>query len=196
MIPLEKPDLDGGLTLHQTLAGRRSIRDFSPQALTLAELSQLLWAGQGITSQSGFRTAPSAGALYPIELYLAVGRVEGVPAGLFRYQHSKHLLLPVELGDHRAPLSRAALSQTWIRDAAVVIAVAAVARRTTRKYGKRGRRYVFMEAGHVAQNICLQATSLGLGSTPVGAFDDDEVKRALELAREAEPLYLLPVGRP
>ncbi len=163
--------------------------------MTLAELSQLLWAGQGITNRSGFRTAPSAGALYPLKLYAAVGRVEALPVGVYRYSPSKQLLEPIGAGDRRAALSRAAFSQTWVAESAVMIAVTAVARRTTRKYGERGRRYVYIEAGHVAQNICLQAVSLGLGVTPVGAFDDDEVKAVLALSAEAELIYLLPVGR-
>ena len=194
-VELQEPDQEGRLTLEETLAQRRSVRDFARGSLTLAELSQLLWAGQGITNRSGYRTAPSAGALYPLELYAAVGGVESLPAGVFRYRPSKQLLEPVGAGDRRAALSRAALSQTWIAESAVVIAVTAVARRTTWKYGERGRRYVYLEAGHVAQNICLQAVSLGLGVTPVGAFKDDEVKAVLALAAEAEPIYLLPVGR-
>ncbi len=190
-----EPDQEGRLPLEKTLAERRSVREFARGSLTLAELSQLLWAGQGITNRLGFRTAPSAGALYPLELYAAVGEVEPLPAGVFRYNPAERLLEPVGAGDRRAALSRAALSQSWIGESAVVIAVAAVARRTTRKYGKRGRRYVYIEAGHVAQNICLQAVSLGLGVTPVGAFEDDEVKAVLALSAEEEPIYLLPVGR-
>ena len=194
-VELQAPDQGGRLALEKTLAQRRSVRDFARGSVTLAELSQLLWAGQGITSRSGFRTAPSAGALYPLELCAAVGRVESLPVGVYRYSPSKQLLEPLGAGDRLTALSRAALSQTWIAESAVVIAVTAVARRTTWKYGERGRRYVYLEAGHVAQNICLQAVSLGLGVTPVGAFKDDEVKAVLALAAEAEPIYLLPVGR-
>ena len=195
-IALNEPDQEGRLTLETTLAKRRSVRDFSPGPLTLAEISQLLWAGQGITSREGFRTAPSAGALYPLDLYVVAGQVQGLPIGVFRYQPTKRVLESVAADDRRRQLSKAALSQTWIRDSAAVLAIAATARRTTWKYGERGLRYIYMEAGHVAQNICLQAVSLGLATTPVGAFRDDEVRRVLELRPDAEPVYLLPIGRP
>lgn len=194
-IALQDPDQAGRLTLEATLAKRRSVREFSQGSLTPAEISQLLWAGQGITSQAGYRTAPSAGALYPLELYVAIGRVESLPAGVFRYQPSKHALEPVGAGDRRRQVSRAALSQAWISDSAAIVAVAAMARRTTRKYGERGLRYIYMEAGHVAQNICLQAVSLDFAVTPVGAFRDDEIRHVLEMGPEAEPIYLLPIGR-
>ena len=194
-IALPEPDLTGKTTLEATLARRRSVRNFSQAALTLAEISQLLWAGQGITSPSGYRTAPSAGALYPLQLYVATGRVESLPAGVFGYEPSKHVLRRAGQGDRRDRVARAALSQTWIGDSGAIVAVAAIMRRTTRKYGERGRRYVYMEAGHVAQNICLQAVALDLGATPVGAFRDDEIRRALDMAPDAEPLYLLPIGR-
>ena len=195
-ITLQDPDQEGGLTLEAALAKRRSVRGFARGSLTLAEISQLLWAGQGITSRAGFRTAPSAGALYPLEILVAAGQVEGLPDGVFRYQPSKHTLEPVGPGDRRAQLSAAALSQTWIRDSAAVLTITATPRRTTWKYGERGLRYVYMEAGHVAQNICLQAASLDLATTPVGAFRDDEVHRVLEMSPGTEPIYLLPIGRP
>lgn len=194
-IALPEANQDGRVALERTLAARRSIRDFLPGAMTPAELAQLLWAGQGITAPSGLRSAPSAGALYPLELHVALGAVEFLPAGVFRYDPSRHSLEPLGAGDRRPQLARAAGSQTWIRDAAAVIAVAAVARHTASKYGERGRRYVYLEAGHIAQNICLQAAALSLGATPVGAFEDHEIKLLLGLASEAEPIYLLPVGR-
>jgi len=194
-IALPDPNRAGQLTLEATLAKRRSIRDFSRQPLTSAEISQLLWAGQGITSPMGLRTAPSAGALYPLDLYVAIGHIQSLPQGVFRYDPAKHILQPVGGGDRRDKVSRAALSQTWIADSAAVIAVAATMRRTTRKYGERGVRYAHMEAGHVAQNICLQAAALDLAVTPVGAFRDHEIRHVFEMASDAEPLYLLPVGR-
>ena len=195
-IALPKPDREGRVTLEAALAKRRPVRDFSRAPLTLTEISQLLWAGQGITNRAGFRTAPSAGALYPLELYFAVGQVEGLPPGVFRYRPAKHTLEHVGPEDRREQLSEAALSQTWVRDSAAVLAITAIPRRTTWKYGERGLRYIYMEAGHVAQNICLQTVSLGLATTPVGAFRDDEVQRLLGLPPDVEPIYLLPIGRP
>ncbi|MDJ0896219.1 MAG: SagB/ThcOx family dehydrogenase, partial [Alphaproteobacteria bacterium] len=161
-IVLQKPDRDGRVTLEAVLAKRRSVRDFSRAPVTLRELSQLLWAGQGITGRAEFRTAPSAGALYPLDLYVAAGQVKDLPAGVFRYHPAKHALEQVAAGDRREQLSQAALSQSWIGDSAAVLAITATPRRTTWKYGERGLRYIHMEAGHVAQNICLQTVSLGL----------------------------------
>ncbi len=194
-IALPNPDGAGRMTLEAALAKRRSVREFSRGPLTPDEISQLLWAGQGITSPMAFRTAPSAGALYPLDLYIAIGRVDSLPQDVFRYEPGKHTLRRVASGDRRDEVSRAALSQAWIADCAAVIAVTATMRRTTRKYGERGVRYAHMEAGHVAQNICLQAAALNLAATPVGAFRDDEIRQVLQMAPEAEPLYLLPVGR-
>lgn len=195
-ITLPAPDRDGPISLEATLAKRRSVRDFAPGPLTTAEVAQLLWAGQGITGAGGRRTAPSAGALYPLELIAAVGHVDAVPAGVFRYDPNTHALARIGNSDRRQQLARAALSQAWVGDSAVIIAVVGVPRRTTAKYGERGRRYIYLEAGHAAQNICLQAVALGLAVTPIGAFRDDAVHDLLGLGAEAQPIYLLPVGRP
>lgn len=194
-IALQAPDQDGRLTLEATLATRRSVREYSDGPLTWAEISQLLWAGQGVTNRAGYRTAPSAGALYPLELHVAIGRVESLPSGVYRYRPASHTLEIVGPADRRSEISRAALSQTWIADSAVVVGVAGMSRRITGKYGERGIRYMYMEAGHVAQNICLQAVALGLAVTPVGAFRDDEIRRILEMGSEMDPIYLLPIGR-
>lgn len=194
-IALPDPDTTGRMTLEAALAKRRSIREFSRGSLSPAEISQLLWAGQGITSPSAFRTAPSAGALYPLDLAIAIGCAGSLPQGVFEYEPGKHMLRRVASGDRREQVSRAALSQAWIADCAAVIAVTATMHRTTRKYGERGVRYAHMEAGHVAQNICLQAAALDLAVTPVGAFHDEEIREVLEMPSEAEPLYLLPIGR-
>ena len=194
-IALPAPDRDGRLTLEAALTKRRSVRNFAPGPLTPAEVAQLLWAGQGITGAAGLRTAPSAGALYPLELLAVIGDVDSVPAGVYGYAPAKHALTRVGDGDRRGQLARAALSQAWIRDSAVILAIVAVPRRTTVRYGERGRRYIDLEAGHVAQNICLQATALDLAVTPVGAFRDDAVHDLLGLGRQAQPVYLLPVGR-
>ena len=126
----------------------------------------------------------------------AAGQVEGVAAGVFRYHPAKHTLERIGPDDRREQLGQAAFSQTWIKDSAAVLVITATARRTTWKYGERGLRYIYMEAGHVAQNICLQTVSLGLATTPVGAFRDDQVRDLLELPPDTEPIYLLPIGRP
>ncbi len=164
-------------------------------ALSMAQVSQLLWAAQGITDRQGFRTAPSAGALYPLELYLAVGNVDGLGAGLYRYEPDSHTLARMDDQDLRRRLARAALGQQWVADNAAVLIITGVYSRTQRKYGRRAQRYVHMEVGHAAQNVFLQAASLGLGTVVVGAFDDDAVARALGLSQGEQPLCLMPVGR-
>jgi SagB-type dehydrogenase family enzyme len=195
-IALPSPEVETGKPVERTLNSRRSIREFSGETLSLAQISQMLWAAQGQTSPQGYRTAPSAGALYPLDVYLAVGEITGLPAGVYLYDPRGHALERVGSEDRRRQLSDAALAQIWIRRAAAVIILAAVFRRTTRKYGERGHRYVHLEAGHAAQNVYLQAVSLGLGTTTVGAFHDERVKAVLELPQEADPLCLLPIGRP
>jgi SagB-type dehydrogenase family enzyme len=174
---------------------RRSIREFAPGALALAEVGQLLWAAQGITDSVGLRTAPSAGALYPLEVCLAAGEVSALTPGLYRYDPNRHILAKTEDGDRRTELANAALGQAWIAAAAAILVLAAVYRRTTDKYGARGERYVHIEIGHAAQNIYLQALALGLGTTEVGAFDDRAVKAVLGLPGDQNPLAIMPIGR-
>jgi len=175
---------------------RRSIREFRDAALTLSDLSQLLWAAQGVTSPSGFRTAPSAGALFPLECHLLAGRVSELAVAVYRYDPLRHELSETAPGDRRAALALAALGQSWIAAASAILVLAAVDRRTTGKYGERGIRYIHIEAGHVAQNVYLQAAALGLGTTIVGAFSDDRVHELLEMNSEERPICLLPVGHP
>lgn len=194
LISLPPPALDGGQALERTLAGRRSVRMFSDARVTSEQLGQLLWSAQGITSPEGFRTAPSAGALYPLELFVVTGEVAGLPAAVYRYHPDVHALETRSGGDRLAQLGKAAHGQKWVREAALVVVFAAVYQRTTRKYGKRGIRYVHMEVGHAAQNLFLQAQSLGLGTVVVGAFDDQDVRAALELPAGMQPLSLMPVG--
>ena len=193
--PLPPPALSGPVSVEEALAGRRSVRDYADVPLTLAELAQLLWAAQGQTDPRGFRTAPSAGALYPLELFAVVGAVEGLGAGLYHYVPADHVLYRQAEGDLRGQLADRALGQSCVRRAPVVLVFAAVPERTTIRYGHRGHRYVYMEVGHAAQNVHLQAESLGLGTVVVGAFDDEGVRDLLALPRDHEPLYLMPVGR-
>ncbi len=194
-VPLPAPARAGKMPLETALRERRSMRAYGSGALTIAEVSHLLWAAQGVNRPGGFRTAPSAGALYPLELYLAAGEVEGLPQGLYRYLPREHALLPVGSGDRRSELCAAALGQECLNEGAAVIVLSAVYGRTTRKYGKRGVRYVHIEVGGAAQNIYLQAASLGLGTVFIGAFDDDRVSSVLDLPDDEVPLGLMPLGR-
>lgn len=179
------------MPLNLAIGRRRSVREFIPRALTLDETGQLLWAAQGMTEpRQGLRAAPSAGALYPLELEAVTG------AGVFRYRCADHTLLQRETHDVRGALAAAALSQACVARAPCVFVILSVASRTQAKYGARAMRYVLLEAGHAAQNILLEACTLGLGAVPVGAFDDDAVERVLKVARGEQPLYLVAVGPP
>lgn len=191
VLELPPPVPRGGVSLEEALARRRSVREFVDEPLTERQLAQLLWAAQGVTHSGGFRTAPSAGALYPLELYAATGR------GLYHYEPEGHCLTVVRRGDLRPAMGRAALDQSAVGDAPAVLVLAAVPRRTARRYGEELTwRYIDMELGHAAQNILLQAAALGLGGVPVGAFHEDRMRSALKLPAEHQPRYLIPVGRP
>ncbi len=194
-ISLPEPRLEGDVSVEETLSQRRSVRAYASEPLALAKLGQLLWAAQGITGENRrYRTAPSAGALYPLELYALATNVEGLESGVYRYDPAAHALEPHRSTADPAALTEAALGQTWVEDGAAVLIFAAIYARTTQKYGARGRQYVHMEAGHAAQNVYLQATALELGTVAVGAFDDAAVKRVVGLADDEEPLYLMPAG--
>lgn len=189
-IALPPPATRSATSLEEALAARRSVREFAPVPLTRSQLSQLLWAAQGITGPGGQRTAPSAGALYPLELYVATAD------GLHQYVPDGHRLIRRISHDVRSALRRAALDQEAVGTAPAVFVIAAVQARTEVKYGSaRSPRYLCMEAGHAAQNLLLEAAALGLGGVPVGAFDDERVWNALGLPADQRPLYLIPVGK-
>ncbi len=196
-IKLPEPVLSSSVSLEETLAQRRSVRGFSDHPVTITEIGQLLWAAQGVTEPGrGLRTAPSAGATYPLEIIVIIGRAEGVAPGAYRYAPGDHVLRPVLQEDQRQALTRAALNQSALLQAPVTFAVNAVHARTEARYARRATRYVDMEAGHAAQNLSLQAVALGLGSVVIGAFDDQDVAALLNLSPGEAPLYLIPVGRP
>lgn len=195
VILLPDPVRSGPVSLASALATRRSLRSYVERPLTLEKTGQLLWAAQGISDfRKGYRTAPSAGATYPLEIYLAAKDIEGFPAGLFRYVPQGHELHPLKKGSISAPLRESALGQQALEEAPSVFVITAVYSRTTKVYGERGVRYVHMEAGHAAQNLCLMAASLGLGSVVIGAFDDEAVHTLLGLPEAERVLYLIPAG--
>ncbi|MCK5194004.1 MAG: SagB/ThcOx family dehydrogenase, partial [Desulfobulbaceae bacterium] len=179
MIKLPKPAYDGKISVEAALKARKSIRSYSTEPLLLDDVSQLLWAVQGISRKNRMRTAPSAGALYPLEVYLVAGHVQGLQAGIYRYRPHGHELELVESGDRRRELAISALHQDCIEKGAIDLVLAGVYERTSVKYGSRAKRYVHMEIGHAAQNIYLQAVGLDLGTVVVGAFDDEKVQRTL-----------------
>lgn len=189
MIVLPPPKTKGAVSLEESIANRRSIRDFLDKALSLTQLSQILWSANSV---------PSAGGLYPLEIYLVIkkGGVEGVESGVYHYQPENHSLeLQLKEYNHQDFVS-ACLSQEPCDLAPVSLVIAAVYERTTGKYGERGIQYVHLEAGHAAQNICLQVAALNLGTVTIGAFIDKEVSRILNLPDNHQPLYILPLGWP
>jgi len=187
-INLPKPKQNGVKSLEQAIATRRSRRSFLPKSLTLEQIGQLVWAAQGRDAHSRYRTTPSAGATYPLELFVVT------KDGLFKYLSTEHALEGLIEGDIRNELASAAWGQEFIEAAPVTLIVAAEFSRTTDHYGERGVRYVYMEAGHAAQNVHLQAEAMGLGSVAVGAFDDTSVSKVLSLPRSLEPIYMVVVG--
>ena len=208
-IILPAPCDDGKVSLEKALNKRRSIREYSEDSLSISEISQILWAAQGITQKieeplsvwrgeqwmGGLRTAPSAGALYPIELYIAVGRVKGLSQGLYKYQPKKHSIIMVLEGDKRVDISNAALKQSCIRKGAINIIIFGVYKRTEYKYGKRAEQYVQIECGAVCQNIYLQSYALDLGTVFVGAFKDDSLKSTLNIPEDEYSLGIMPIGK-
>jgi SagB-type dehydrogenase family enzyme len=195
MIKLPEPRSSSPVSIEEALARRRSQREYADEPLRLLEIAQLLWAAQGMTDRQGFRTAPSAGALYPLEVYAVAGKVEGLAAGVYKYQPQHHRMVMVAVGDRRVDLAAAALGQSYIRNSPASIVFSAAYERVTRKYRDRGIRYAHMEAGHAAQNVCLQAVSLDIGTVVIGAFHEEKVQKALGLPKYEEPLYILPIGK-
>lgn len=199
IIELPKPSLKGELSVEKAIQRRRSIRNYREKPLDLKDVSQLMWAAQGITDPTkNYRAAPSAGATYPLEVYLVVGSngVNGLEEGVYLYQSFPHQLEKVLTRNRQPSLREAALGQSPVTDAPVNIIITAVYERTKGRYGTRGGRYVHMEAGHAGQNLYLQAEALGLGMVVIGAFHDNQIKKVLELPEKRDPLYVIPVGHP
>lgn len=198
-VPLPEPVKAGEVSVEEALFRRRSIREYTREPLTLQQVSQLLWAAQGVTEPRwGGRTAPSPGPTYPLEVYVVVaeGGVEDLDVGVYHYLPPSHSIVLVAGGDKTSDLGVAALDQEWVYDARINIVISTVFERTTLRYGERGVRYVHMEVGHVGQNLYLQAIALNLGMVVIGAFHDDQVQRVVNMPENENPLYIAPVGRP
>ncbi|MGB9912816.1 MAG: SagB/ThcOx family dehydrogenase [Candidatus Kapaibacteriota bacterium] len=196
-IMLPKANYEGRTSLEKVIATRRSVRNFKDEGITLSNIAQLLWAAQGVTDKiNRFRTAPSAGALYPLEVFVAVRKADGLGPGVYKYLPDGHKLVKIRDGDVSKAIMKEALWQEWVEKSAIIIVYSAVFGRTTWKYGERGIQYVYMEVGHSAQNVCLQAVSLGLATTTIGAFNDAGIKSVIGMKENETPLYILPVGIP
>lgn len=197
-IKLPAPNTKGKISVEEAISRRRSVRRYKNELLTIMQLSQILWSAQGITDLDRYRAAPSAGATYPLEIFILVGKgtIEGLEAGIYHYDVNSHSLNLHKQGDFRVDLAQAALAEGFISVAPMDIVVCALYPRTSYRYGKRGERYVHMEVGHVGQNVHLQAVALGLGTVMVGAFNDEEVSKVLDVEEAIKPLYIMPVGKP
>lgn len=195
IIELPEPSYDSDFSVEKALLERKSIREYSDETLSLKELSQILWAAQGITRKDGKRTTPSAGATYPLELYVLVDNVDNLEKGIYHYIPKNHTLDKISNDNLYDKISGIALNQKHVSSAPLLIVITAFYERTTNQYGDAGIRYVFMETGHAAQNIYLQATSLELGTVVVGSFNIDQLRTAMGLPINELPLYLMPVGK-
>ena len=198
VIKLPPPLLKGKVSLEEAITKRRSVRRYRPESLALFQLSQILWSAQGVTGGGRLRAAPSAGATYPLEIFVVIGKqaIEELETGIYHYEVDSHSLSLHKPGDFRIDLARAALDEGFIAAAPVDIVICALHTRTSYRYGRRGERYVHMEVGHVGQNIHLQAVALGLATVEVGAFDDEDVRKVLEVEEQIKPLYIMPLGKP
>lgn len=195
VIKLPPPILKGQVSLEEALTARRSIRQYADAPLTLEQVSQILWAAQGVTSPDGKRTAPSAIAIYPLQVYLIAGKVDNLASGLYKYNPNGHELSKLKDGDLRADLSTASMSQASIRGAAVNIIITGDMAKMVKKAGEGSEKWVYIEAGHAAQNLCLEATALNLGTVTVGGIKPDILRQALGIPAEEAPIYILPVGK-
>ena len=198
-VTLPPPVLKGKVSVEEVIAKRRSIRHFSREPLSLVALSQILWAAQGITdSDAGFRSAPSAGALYPLELYVVARRdgVDGLPEGVYHYEPKGHRVTLVKGGDFALELEDATWDQEIVKEASATVVITAVLSRTAAKYGRRASQYVSQESGHAAQNIFLQGAALGIGTVVMGAFSEGAVRRVVGAGPDERPLYVQPLGVP
>lgn len=195
-ISLPQPHVTGDISVEETLQNRRSIREYSDARLTLQEIARLAWSAQGITDEaSGFRTAPSAGATFPVEIYLLITGIPECEDGVYRYNNRNHSLEQKIEGDLRRELYEVSLRQPSITNAPVVMVITGVVQRTEQRYGQRALRYVYMEAGHVAQNVYLQGTALDIGTVVIGAFHDQSVSELMRLDEGEHPLYIMPLGK-
>lgn len=192
---LPGPVLKGDTSVEESLLRRRSIREYCRQPLTVVEVGQLLWSAYGITSPEGYRTAPSAQALYPLEIDLVAGSVEGLSPGAYRYSPRGHELRLTREGDLRESVCSTTFDQGFVGEGAAILVFSAVYERTCVEFGDAGEKFVHMDLGHSAENVHLQAVALGIGTVVVGAFRPEEVKQVLSLATEEQPLYLMPLGK-
>ncbi len=196
VVDLPEVDRTEGGPFYDLLFRRKSVRSFADEPMDMRQLSRLLFSGQGITRDNRFRTVPSGGAQYPIDIYVLVGDVEGLETGIYKYVPQGHRLERVNAEDRRRQMGTAALGQDWLADAPVVLVICAEYRRITGRYGERGERYAIIESGCTAQNISLMSVDLGLGTVLVGAFHDRSVAQLIEAPDGVEPLLIMPIGTP
>jgi len=196
IITLPAPMIQSSTSIEKAIKERRSVRSYKNIPLSIEEISQLLWAGQGITDPiSKYRSYPSAGALYPLELYIVINKAKSIEKGFYKYDPNKHALIKITERNITDEITQAALNQEFIKESAIIFIYTAITSKTTSRYGERGLRYIYMEAGHAAQNIYLQSVSLKIGVVVIGAFKDQEIKKIMNLKEDEIPLYIIPAGK-
>jgi len=195
-VPLPSPSFTGKKSVEEAIKARRTVRHFKAKALNLEQISQILWAAYGVTANDLYKSVPSAGALYPLDIWVAAGKngVEGLEAGVYQYIPKAHRLTQVKAGEVRDDIARASLYQSWMAAAPVIFIITGEYERCTRKYGEKGIPYTYIEAGHAGQNVFLQAGALGLGAGIVGAFHNDVIRQVLGISRNYDPILIMPVG--
>jgi SagB-type dehydrogenase family enzyme len=194
-IKLPEPKTTGSISVEETLLKRRSVREYLSEHLSLAEISQLLWSAYGITSEEGFRTAPSAGALFPLKIYLAAVNINKLEQGFYLYDSKTHTLELRKTGDYAEPLTAGTFFQDYIGEAAAILIISADYTGPNEKYGDQGKKFTWMDLGHLGQNVHLQAVSLDIGTVAVAAVRPDEIEKLLDLPGGEEVLYLMPLGK-
>ncbi|MBM4403746.1 MAG: SagB/ThcOx family dehydrogenase [Candidatus Cloacimonetes bacterium] len=195
-IPLPEPMITGSVSVEQAIHQRRSTRSFKDESLSIAQISQILYSAQGISHQErGLRTAPSAGAIYPLELYAIIGKADDIDPGLYRYQPTTHSLALIQTGDLRQSIISKVSRQAFVASAPISLILTVAYERISERYSERGMMYAHMEVGHVGQNVHLQAEALGLGTVMVGAFNESELAKQMALPDGEIPLYIMPVGK-
>jgi SagB-type dehydrogenase family enzyme len=194
IITLSKPILDSKISIEKALNTRRSIRNYKKSPLSLEQISQLLWAAQGITNSQGLRTAPSAGALYPLEIYLVSNNVSNLDPGVYSYKNNSHTLKKISQENKISDLSGACLNQECVKNCSAAIVICVIYERTTQKYGPRGKDYALIEVGCASQNIHLQAVSLNIGTVYVGGFEEHKVTQVIQAKNNEHPWCVMPLG--
>ncbi len=194
-ISLPEPTFMSNTSIENALLSRRSMRIFKPESLSIEEISQLAWAAQGVNDPRGFRTSPSAGAFYPINLYIVTQNVENLPKGIYKYKAEEHELIQIASEENASQFFNSITTQYSLKNPAAIFIFSAKVEQIIASYGSFGKKFLYMEAGHTTQNLYLQTTSLEIGTTMIGGVNEKEIRQALNMSSYEHPLCMMPVGK-